>query len=356
MAFDASSARLFGLDLGKIWRSYRQGLREALAWPVFSWLEPVQPVAVLGEDGCEQLCDARTGLPLPTATCQNAVRAVLLPEEFVLRRQLRLPDLCDEDLLTALNLHAVEHAPFPLEELVLGWRKTLRDDGMIDVDLAFTARLHVEQYLRERNFDPVDPPEVWVSTAGPALVLRGFGEQRRARSLRRQRVANLAALLVFFLACIALLVTPFLLKRAQIFDAQARYAALSAQTAQSVAQREALVRAASRVRVLSDRLSGRADLSRMLAQLTRALPDTAYLTQLEVAGTKVRIVGAAENAAALVERLAAQPGFLNVKTPSAISRSADGRETFSIEFTLGLLAEGRSAETVSNSSQMDAKP
>ena len=53
----------------------------------------------------------------------------------------------------------------------------------------------------------------------------------------------------------------------------------------------------------------------------------------EIKGDGVRISGIAVNAARLLELLAAQPGYIEVKAPSATSRvSGTNKEIFTIEF------------------------
>ena len=69
--------------------------------------------------------------------------------------------------------------------------------------------------------------------------------------------------------------------------------------------------------------------------LTRALPDGAWLTALRTEGGKLVLNGNADDAAALVQRLAAQPGVHDVRLASPATRGFGAtKETFIIELQL----------------------
>ena len=66
--------------------------------------------------------------------------------------------------------------------------------------------------------------------------------------------------------------------------------------------------------------------------LSRALPDTAYLTELNIDGAKVRLVGIAQDAPALIAPLEQSGQFKDVHFYAPTTRNADGvRFVFHIE-------------------------
>lgn len=330
MAFDARNLSLFGLDLGRGWRMVRQGWSDALGWPLFRWFHPVVPVRVQLPDGSTQWragASARASSPAK----ENSIQAVLLPDDLVLFRDLVFPDLVLSDLQQAVALQAREHSPFVADDLAWGWRASEREDGCQDVRLALCSRAHVEKYLLSLDQTAAGSQEIWADLSLP-IVIAGFGEARRERACARQRVGMVFSVALLVLMLLSLAAMPFLLKRAQVFDAQARHVLLVNETAQVVADREALLKATARVNAVKAQLQGQVDLPAVLEALTRIFPDTAFLNRFEVSGDRVRIGGFADNAAALVETLGAQAGFRDVRTPSAISRRSDGKESFSVEF------------------------
>jgi general secretion pathway protein L len=69
----------------------------------------------------------------------------------------------------------------------------------------------------------------------------------------------------------------------------------------------------------------------VLEALSRALPDDAYLTQLQIKGDKVEISGLAADAAALVKHIEQSPHFSQATFTAPTTRSAEERESFRIE-------------------------
>lgn len=335
MASDAGQWSLFGLDLGKVWRIYAQGWREALEWRPLAWLTPLDPVRVRLPDGGVVVYDGASTRMLPADSPTGDVVAFVLDDDAVLLRSLVLPDLVDEDINAAIELEVAANSPFPVEDTVWGWRSVRRGDGRLEVTLALAARQHIGQQLAMAGFDTDQLPEVWVLAAhGGPIVIRGYGEERRRRRMTRKRLQVVGALCVLVLALGGLVATPFMLKRARVFDAQAQYAQLAQETAETVSRREALVHASQRIAAMHGVLATNPDLARILDALTEALPDSAYLTRLEANGSMIRIGGVASNAAELVGALGQQRGIEGVRMPGAITRSHDGRETFVIEFNL----------------------
>lgn len=329
MAVEMGRFSLFGLDLRRLWSTYWQGLTDCLKWPAFSWLVADEPVHVLLPDGSEQW---RLGETSTSAKAQkDAARAVVLADDQVLACDLVMPELLRHDLLQALSLQAAERSPFPLEQLVWGWRESLRDEGGLSVRMALASRGHVERYLASKGLGDGSSVEVWAGDGAP-VVIRGFGEASRRRRASMRRLGILAALALLVFLALALAATPFMLKRERVFDAKAQHEALVQETLSAVSDREALLKTGLRASELKAVLQGQVDLPRLLDTLTKLMPDTAYLTRLEVSEHQVRLGGLAANASALIEALGAQPGFSDVRTPSAISRSSEGKDSFSVEF------------------------
>ena len=73
----------------------------------------------------------------------------------------------------------------------------------------------------------------------------------------------------------------------------------------------------------------------VLDMLTRALPDGAWLTAVRAEGSKLVLNGNADDAAALVQRLATERGVHDVRLASPATRGAGAaKETFIIELQL----------------------
>ena len=336
----------FGIDFAQWPRQWQAAGALLLEWPLLRrMLLPQVAVLLHQPDGSTRtwLVVGDQARPAPSPADGAAVAALQLPADRVLERQLTLPPLAPADVVQAVQLDVAAASPFGVEQTVWGFCTRRIDGDRLRVDSAITARQQVEQRLREAGFASGPPPDVWVLAGTPPdvagavqpIVLRGFGEGVRQQIVRRGLVRRLglAALALALLA--ALIVTPTALQRARARQATQSFDALQKQAAPQLAQREALLRQIDRMRTVATLLGQQVAMPPVLDLLTRAVPADAWLTALRVEGDKLVLNGQADDAAALVQRLAAQPGARDVRLASPATRGAGAaKETFIIELKL----------------------
>ena len=324
--------QLFGYDLGRLRVLWRQGWAEAAHWPLFAWLSPEPPIRVIAPDGRPRL--------QPGARCAPAdppdYTAVVVPEELCLSSERRLPLMSRPELEQALALEAHSVSPFPPEQLVWGWRSLETSDATQRVRLVVASRAHVEAHLARLGTALTGQrPEAWAGERRP-VVLHGFGEAPRAADIRRQRHRNLGLLGLALLLVLAIAATPVWQARQRHASATASLGLLQHQAAEALAQRDALGAARERLRQYRALTADRLEPLALLETLSERLEDDVSLNRLDIREGTVRLSGTANNAAALMEQLGRQPGFSNVRAPTAISRQRGGdKEVFVIELTLG---------------------
>ena len=337
-------ARFLGLDVSQWPRQWRAAGALLLRAPVLRGLLPQAPVALRDDDGSTSAWLLAGGVARPMAgeAPAAAARAFRLPAGRVLERQLALPPLTGADLDQAVRLDVAAATPFGAEQTVFGHAVRSASAAVTQLDIAITSRQQIEQALRAAGFDPADPPEVWAVPAAAApgqpirpIVLRGFGEAQRQRQVRGGLVRRLALLGLLLALLAGLFVTPTALVRARAQQAQRAFAALQQQAAPQLVQREALMQQLLRVQAIDQLLGQQLALPPVLGLLTRTLPEGAWLTSLRVEGNKLVINGQADDAAALVQALAAEPGAHDVRLASPATRGAGAaKETFIIELYL----------------------
>lgn len=298
-------------------------------WRALRWLNPRQPVRVLGSDGQSSV---RLGVSGARVDYKGKVGrlAVELPEELVLRRTLSLPQLPDADLAAAVSLDARTSSPFPEGDLLWGFeRRGPAAGGLLRAEVALSSKSQVSRYLSSLGL--VDAAhEVWAGGAHP-IVLVGGGARGGNRRWLKWMIGGL--LVLGFCLLVTIAATPMLQTHFRLKDA--------------LLQHEKLVKAAMpQANLRTDLLKANEELEQVagfvrayprplvtLDELSRVLPDDAMLNTFEIKGDGVRISGIAVNAARLLELLAAQPGYIEVKAPSATSRvSGTNKEIFTIEF------------------------
>jgi general secretion pathway protein L len=333
LTFDRHSLRLFGIDLAAAPAYLREGWADALRWPALRWLTPDEPVRVIHADGSESV---RQGVSARRIAAPPRVRfvAVELPEDDLLRRTLVLPRLSEADLRQAVELDVNAASPFPPEDLA--WGHEVDSGEGVRIDIALTSKPLIArrlELLKPRLGDAV--PEVWAGGERP-IVIPGYGEVARQARRRRLRLALFGLLAVTGLLLGALAVTPTLQLRERALDAIGRHEALEREVQPQAQMREELARIGEQVALLTRATEKRLDVVALIEEVTRQLPDDAWLTRLEISSDTVRIAGMADNAAQLLQTLGTIPAFRDVRAPGGISKApAGGKEGFTIEFRFG---------------------
>ena len=332
MAFEAANLRLFGLDLGALANSLRQGWSGVLRWPLLTWLTPVELVEVHRPDGSRQICVGTTGRPGPAGVNAD-FHALLLPQDLVLSRQLALPHLTDAEIEAALRLELQADSPFPEARLDWGWRIDAVDEPGLKITLAFAARDHVDAYVAAHRGGLPDRFELWADANGP-VVLRGRGAAPRLARGRARRQQLLALLLLIVVLLGGLVVVPYWQLRLRTIDALRQLEQTQNASASLLDTRAMLAQAETRIAAVLAWRDGKADMPGLLHKLTILLPDSAYLSRADIEDHKVRITGSAADAAGLMETLRADPGVAELRALNPIVRGRDGRDAFYLEFVL----------------------
>lgn len=347
-------ARLFGLDLSGLGQDLQQAWQAMARWPVVTWLRPAARVDCLQPGGRVRPCVGQR--PLPQGAKAGAARfvAVELPEDIVLRHDVRLPQLPAADRAAALALEAQRLSPFPPADLAwCAWLPDAPKAGGTPPtwQLALTSRALVQAHcdslrpaLAARpGAAPAAQPEAWVPRGdGSYEALPGFGEAARHRSQALGLRANLGVLALALVLLAALAVTPTAQLRLRAIDAVGQYDQIQAQAQPLLQQREAFVKAEGQVQSLVDTMGAPVSVLQVLDAVTRALPDDTTLQTFQLTHSdaparvpKVSITGQAPNAAALMQQLGNLPGFKEVKAPSpAVKPLGAVKESFTIEFVV----------------------
>jgi len=326
---------LFGYDLRLIGSQWRAAWREFLwgsASPVVARLD--EPVLVHTGEG-EQLY--RAGKPLPAAADARAsCRAILLPAESVLWKTLQFPLAAVTDLDAVMGIEIGANNPFPPGDAASGWAVMGATADKVCVGLAITSISSVMSYLA-RRFDCHDPGayEVWARVGEDIVVLDGFGESLRRRRYR-QRLLKVAGLLVLSALLIVAITGSFALLR--YFELQ-RYEEMSARVQREAADasraRELMLIASDTFAAVNHYVAGYPNPHVELARLTELLGDDASLIEFRMTGRDIQLRGRARDAAAVVQQLTAEPAFLEVRSPQAITKLGDtAYEEFYLDITL----------------------
>lgn len=330
MGFEVSELRLFGLDATRLAADLRQGWHEMLAWPMFAWLRADRVVRVVAPDGQARcLCGGRD-----VARPSGRYQGVLLDDDDVITFERMQPELAERDRAEALALEVETLSPFEPDDLVWGFSSELVGSGAVRVIVAMTSRSLMRRRIEMQGL--AEPGlAVFAQSGGRYVEFETPARAMRLRSERHSQLAVVGAALVALAGGLLLASTPYLLERQRVFDAQTQLTQLMRAAAPVVAERERLLRIGEQLQALGATSGSQVlPVSSVIAVLTDFLPDSVYLTRLEVQERQVRLGGLADDAAGLLERFARLDAISEVRSLGGISRQSAGKESFLIEFVV----------------------
>jgi general secretion pathway protein L len=338
VALDGQQWQLFGYDLREPGRQVSAAWRDILWGP-----DPVlgrffdEPVRVISGPGGEAR-SYRAGRLLSGAS--GEARALVLPDEEVLLRELVLPASSEADLPDLVAQEVRAGSPFPEGDTRCGYALKWRDRQRLAVTIAITSAAGIQQWARQQGqAEALHDLEVWAFAEDQPVVIKGFAEQQRQQRIRQR--ASRSALLA--LVCLTLLLGSVV--AVALADRQAMVRLMTADAQISASAKPALE---LRARLTSDeqRLQQVLQLQRNYGTplrdfglLTELLADDVSLIRYRVDGEKIRIEGQAENAAALLQLLTDHGAFQEVRAPMAFSRDPRSNvERFALELVSAGLA------------------
>lgn len=244
---------------------------------------------------------------------------IRLPPDWLVLRTLRLPAMVRENLDGAVIAELDRATPFTAPQVYLQYKAGPVGEGEIEIDLAVVPRRLVDPQLKDGVIRAM-------AAEGAPDWLRGRNFlPRRAQDLRPDlsRPVVLALLLALFLPGAA----------AYWHDRhlQSRLAEAQHDAADTLRLARDLASRRSGLSPLEIERAARPSASLLLADLTRALPDGAYLDELSIDGQSVILSGYAVSAASLIPALAQGGRFTDAHFTGGVTRETErGLEHFQI--------------------------
>lgn len=328
----AQDWEVFGYDvrrIGGLWRYAWKDLLWADGSPVRRRLD--EHVALYTADG---LVYYHAGLPVTadSASCE----AVLLPDDIVLARTLVLPVAVEAELDSVLALQIVALSPFAAEDTAYGWVITSRDEDSLTVGLAVVSRAGAMSYLAE-VYDRHDrgAQELWAQIEGSPVVIRGFGERRRDRRYRRRLVRTGAMLLACLLVSTLMLAAATAMKRNELTSLRDMAERVTNQSAAAAELRTGISQQNDRLSDANAVIARYPNPHMELARLTRLLDDDAFIERFSMSGREVSVRGRARDASTVMQTLAENPHYRQVRSTRPISQLGNtGLEQFFLEINI----------------------
>lgn len=255
--------------------------------------------------------------------------AVVLPDELVLCKQIRVPLQAEGEMASLLELEVAASSPFAAADTRWGWAVVGRDETVIRVALAFVSASSAMAFLG-RKYDTHDSQahEIWAEVDGHMVVLQGFGEGLRERRYRRRLLQSGALIAVIAVLLLAMVGVSAAFKGAQLQRLE-RMASVTANAAQEASRLKSLLAVANEtITAANDVVAAYPNPHAEVARLTRLLGDDASISSFSMTGPEIRLRGRAGDAAVVMEELTDEPRYQQVTAPQAITKVGEEEQFY----------------------------
>jgi len=264
-------------------------------------------------------------LNIPQAsTSTRSFQGVLLADDDVLLRELNLPPLSERDIAAAVAMDAQIASPFPAHDTHYGYAIQRLPNGQHQIEIALTRKSQLEQLQTQY-------PQHALFARGQrgAIPLQNGNHSQQSAWYRSPLTLSLSTLLGLVL--IAWIISPTLLLRAEAQAHEAALAKLNHAAAPVLKKREeisALQQQLENARAFDNEHPAPQPI---LEQLSSHIPDSTWITQLNLRKDQLALEGSSDNAIAIVSLLEKIPALKEVRLGASINRDPrNGRETFQI--------------------------
>lgn len=271
-----------------------------------------------------------TRLPRARSGEQRPI-TVRLDERHALRTTASLPLAAERNLAQVIGFEFERLVPFKQSEVYFAYRLTARDKAAQTIGVELTIVPHAELAKMIDALPGLGFRAAEIHVAGPVPTSIAIAHANRIEPSRSGRRINLglgAVAMVLAVGCAAI---PLWRDHATIESLDAQIADARSQAEASATLQKQIDAESRDQRFLVDRKNASPTVTELLATLTQLLPDDTYLTELEVKGDQVRMVGLTGSATALLASIAKSPSFRDASFESSITRDPKtNRERFDI--------------------------
>ena len=260
-------------------------------------------------------------------------RDLVLSEDVVLRTQVVMPLAAETNLRQALAYEMDRHTPFQAEEVFYQWRilSRDRDAGQLHFDLFVTPRGPVEAHVELLKRLGLAPTGVDVAGDDGPLGINLLPVGLRYKLVKQQVRVNwiIAAATAFLL--IFVMTQSLWLREHQIQEVEEAIENVRAEALAVQQIRKQIDDATEAAGFLQTHKVENGYKLKMLAELTRILPDDTFLDRLSLHAETAQMQGKSSNAQSLIELINDSPFFENAsfRGPTRLD-SRSGKEIFDL--------------------------
>ncbi|MEE4173250.1 MAG: PilN domain-containing protein [Xanthomonadales bacterium] len=242
---------------------------------------------------------------------EEAPRVLVLPETGVLRKTLTLPLAAEANLRQALAFEMDRHTPFSADQVHFDYRIIDRDRerGQLHLELVVSPAPPLDDQVEQVTLHGLAPSAVDVALDGKPAELNLLPPERRRRVINQQTRLNLLLGAVVVLLLALVMAQSLWLREAQIESLEAAIEEVRVEARRVQNIRTQIEDASEAAGFMFARRAETPSTVRVLAEVTRLLPDDTYLDRLRVWDGNVQLQGKSDNAQRLIEMVNESPQF-----------------------------------------------
>ncbi|WJY20384.1 PilN domain-containing protein [Fontisubflavum oceani] len=285
------------------------------------------------------------GIALPTAILSGSFEQattkmdvcvdLFLPEESALQRTLQLPPAVEHRLDEVIKLDLIRSTPFVLGEIYTTRSKPIIENCELTVEQWIVKTATIDAVVDRLGAIGLAVKQVRLHhplAKVPFVDLTG----RLAPNQRRWQLTNIALFAGALLMLLYVWLVPSLETSNRLVSIQAENAGLLARAVDEMQALEMLESEAGEQRALTAFLFDRRRLMEALSDLTEAMPDSVWVSDLTFTPERLVLAGNTSGSAASVVLLLSEiTVFADPRISGPVTRTATGEERF--ELTIDLL-------------------
>jgi len=295
--------------------------------------ESIQSLDSLGIDQDAQLQQQRVRELLQQYELAEVSREIVLSEDVVLRTEVVMPLAAEANLRQALAYEMDRHTPFQAEEVFYQWRilSRDRDAGQLHFELYVTPREPVVAHIEQLKRLGLAPTGVDVAGDDGPLGINLLPVDLRYRLVKQQERVNWAIGAATGLLLVFVMMQSLWLREHQIQVVEEAIENVRAEALAVQQIRKQIDDAREAAGFLQARKIDNGYKVKLLAELTRILPDDTFLDRLSLHAETAQMQGKSSNAQSLIELINDSLFFENAsfRGPTRLD-SRSGKEIFDL--------------------------
>jgi general secretion pathway protein L len=251
---------------------------------------------------------------------------LLLPDDRVLARRIRLPAAAEENLREVLGFEMDLHTPFEASEVYYDYTVVGRDSArqQLTLDLVYSPREAVDALVEGTTALGIKTDVVTCrrrdnANLQPVNLLPL--EKRRAKRFDVKSF-NLALTALLAVLVVAAITIPIVQKNRAIEAIEAQVQAAAAEARQGAELRQDLEKMAEASQFLVGKRASDVMIVELIDEVSRILPDHSWIARLDLSGDELQIQGQSSASSSLIGIIESSPWFENARFSSPVVQIA----------------------------------